>query len=55
MSWLRRGEVVITPKSAGWQYCGMEIFDFNKSKTHSINMDQREGVLLSLSAENIEV
>ena len=55
MSWLRRGEVVITPKSAGWQYCGMEIFDFNKSKTHSIKMDQREGVLLSLSAENIEV
>jgi 5-deoxy-glucuronate isomerase len=33
----------------------MEIFDFNKSKTHSIKMDQREGVLLSLSAENIEV
>ena len=55
MSWLRRGEVVITPKSAGWQYCGMEIFDFNKSKTHLIKMDQREGVLLSLSAENIEV
>lgn len=55
MSWLRRGEVVITPKSAGWQYCGIEIFDFNKSKTHSIKMDQREGVLISLSAENIEV
>lgn len=55
MSWLRRGEIAITPKSAGWQYCGMEIFDFNKSKTHSIKMDQREGVLLSLSAENIEV
>ena len=55
MSWLRRGEVVITPKSAGWKYCGMEIFDFDKSKTYSIKMDQREGVLLSLSAENIEV
>jgi 5-deoxy-glucuronate isomerase len=55
MSWLRRGETVITPESAGWEYCGMQIFDFSKSKSYSIKMDQKEGVLLSLSAENIEV
>ena len=55
MSWLRRGETAITPESAGWKYCGMQIFDFSKSKTYSIKMDQKEGVLLSLSAENIEV
>ena len=55
MSWLRRGETAITPQSAGWNYCGMEIFDFAKNKSYIIKMDQKEGVLLSLSAENIEV
>ena len=55
MNWLRRGETAITPESAGWKYCGMQIFDFSKSKSYSIKMDQKEGVLLSLSAENIEV
>ena len=55
MSWLRRGETAITPQSAGWNYCGMEIFDFAKNKSYTIKMDQKEGVLLSLSAENIEI
>lgn len=53
MSWLYRGVQSITPKSANWKYCGLHILDLSEQNDHEILFDDFEGVLLSLSAENI--
>jgi 5-deoxy-glucuronate isomerase len=55
MSWLYRGVKSITPKSAKWKYCGMHILDLSEQNNHEIVFDDFEGVLLSLSAENVSV
>jgi 5-deoxy-glucuronate isomerase len=55
MSWQYRGINEITPKDANWNYCGMKIFDLSVEGTHQIIFDNFEGILLSLSAENVAV
>ena len=55
MSWLYRGVDSITPKSANWKYCGMHILDLSEQNNHEILFNDFEGVLLSLSAENVRV
>jgi 5-deoxy-glucuronate isomerase len=55
MSWLYRGVSSITPQSAGWKYCGMTILDLAEKNNHDLTFDGFEGVLLSLSAENVTV
>ena len=55
MSWLYRGVNSITPKSANWKYCGMHILDLSEQNNHEILFNDFEGVLLSLSAENVSV
>ena len=53
MSWLYRGVKSITPKSANWKYCGMSILNLSEQNNHEIIFNDFEGVLLSLSAENV--
>ena len=53
MSWLYRGVKSITPKSANWKYCGMSILNLSEQNNHDIIFNDFEGVLLSLSAENV--
>ena len=55
MSWLYRGVKSITPKSANWKYCGMYILNLSEQNNHEIVFNDFEGVLLSLSAENVSV
>ena len=55
MSWLYRGVKSITPKSANWKYCGMSILNLSEQNNHEIIFNDFEGVLLSLSAENVSV
>lgn len=61
--WLRRaselaGEdlaVRITPEDAGWQYSGLEVVDFGATQTFSREMTGIEGVLVPLSARDVQV
>ena len=55
MSWLYRGVKSITPKSVDWKYCGMHILNLSEQNNHEIIFNDFEGVLLSLSAENVSV
>ncbi len=55
MSWLHRGSTSITPTSAGWKYCGMTIMNLDDQNNYEIFFKDFEGVLLSLSAENVKV
>lgn len=55
MSWLYRGVKSITPKSANWSYCGMHILDLSQKSSHELEFTNFEGVLLSLSAQNVTV
>ncbi len=55
MSWLYRGVKSITPKSVDWKYSGMYILNLSEQNNHEITFDDFEGVLLSLSAENVSV
>jgi 5-deoxy-glucuronate isomerase len=55
MSWLHRGSTSITPTSAGWKYCGMKIMNLDDQNNYEIFFKDFEGVLLSLSAENVKV
>ncbi|QNN54399.1 5-deoxy-glucuronate isomerase [Nocardioides mesophilus] len=63
MSWLRRAGDVgqdgivasVTPEAAGWEYSGLEVLDFGESRTFTRTMASTEGVLLPLSARDVEV
>ena len=55
MSWLYRGTETITPQIAGWKYCGMKMMDLAKQNNYEITFTDFEGILLSLSAENVTV
>ena len=55
MSWLYRGTETITPQIAGWKYCGMKMMDLAKQNKYEITFTDFEGILLSLSAENVTV
>ena len=55
MSWLYRGTETITPQIAGWKYCGMKMMDLAKQNKYEITFTDYEGILLSLSAENVTV
>ena len=45
----------VTPEDAGWAYSGMEVFDLEASSTITRSMDGVEGVLVPLSAREVEV
>lgn len=63
MTWLRRAAglgvegalVRITPEDAGWQYSGIEVMDFAMTPTFTRTMSTTEGVLLPLSAQDVQV
>lgn len=63
MTWLRRAGqlavndtmVTITPHSAGWTYSGLEIFDLATSPHVNRTMTGIEGVLVPLSARDVDV
>ena len=45
----------VTPEIAGWTYSGIQIFNFAKRLTVELTMTGVEGVLLPLSAQNLQV
>jgi 5-deoxy-glucuronate isomerase len=45
----------VTPENAGWAYSGMEVFDLAGGSAISRTMDSVEGVLVPLSAREVEV
>ena len=45
----------VTPEDAGWAYSGMEVFDLEAGSTITRSMDGVEGVLVPLSACEVEV
>jgi len=63
MSWLHRsgsldagpGRMSVGPQEAGWEYCGMQVFDLGLSGPVQVLLDGVEGVLVPLSARDLEV
>lgn len=63
MSWLHSsaslsdgaGTVSITPQQAGWEYCGLDVYDLGRLGGLTRTMDGCEGVLVPLSATDVEV
>lgn len=63
MSWLHSsasladdmGTVRMTPQQAGWEYCGLDVFDLGRSGAIMRMMDGCEGVLVPLSATDVAV
>jgi 5-deoxy-glucuronate isomerase len=63
MTWLRRaGEAgadgvvtQVTPEAAGWAYCGLEVLDLGVAGSVTRTMASTEGVLVPLSARDVEV
>jgi 5-deoxy-glucuronate isomerase len=48
-------KTTITPKTANWDFCGLDVFSFDQSKSFEVELNHKEGVLLSLSAQNFKV
>ena len=48
-------KTTITPKTANWEFCGLNVFSFDQSKSFEVELNHKEGVLLSLSAQNFKV
>lgn len=63
MSWLHRsgsltdgpGRMSVGPEQAGWEYCGLQVFDLAESGSVDQVLDGVEGVLVPLSARDIAV
>ena len=50
-----RADLLITPESAGWTYCGMHVYTLRASEPAAFVLDGEEGVLVSLSARDFVV
>ena len=50
-----RADLLITPESAGWTYCGQHVYTLRPGDPASFTLDGEEGVLLSLSARDFTV
>lgn len=48
-------DLLITPELAGWKYSGLQVFNFSEHKQISLTLEGEEGVLVPLSAQNINV
>ncbi|KQX69815.1 5-deoxy-glucuronate isomerase [Angustibacter sp. Root456] len=63
MTWLRRPAQEVTdgvitsvdPDTAGWDYSGLEVLDFSQSPTFVRSLTATEGVLVPLSAQDVQV
>lgn len=63
MSWLHPsgslgtdpGRVSVTPELAGWEYCGLEVYELGTAGSIRQRMDGIEGVLVPLSARDVTV
>ena len=45
----------VGPQQAGWDYCGLEVFDLGEVGSVDLQMDGIEGVLVPLSARDVRV
>jgi 5-deoxy-glucuronate isomerase len=50
-----RADLLITPESAGWTYCGQHVYTLRDGDPASFSLPGEEGVLLSLSARDFVV
>ena len=50
-----RADLLITPESAGWTYCGMRVFTLRSGDPATFTLEGEEGVLVSLSARDFRV
>lgn len=48
-------DVLINPENAGWAYSGMLTYTLTPGRTVTLTLEQDEGVLVPLSAENVVV
>lgn len=51
----RPGTMSVTPQLAGWDYCGLDVFDLGILGQVDRTMDGVEGVLVPLSATDVDV
>ena len=54
---LRSGEadVVVTPETAPWTYCGLQVWTLTPGQRISLDLSDAEGVLVPLSARDVSV
>ena len=50
-----RADLLITPESAGWTYCGMRVYTLLSGDPATFTLEGEEGVLVSLSARDFRV
>ena len=50
-----RADLLITPESAGWTYCGMRVYTLRSGDPATFTLEGEEGVLVSLSARDFRV
>jgi 5-deoxy-glucuronate isomerase len=63
MSWYRPAgtlatvdaEISLTPKDAGWEFCGFYTYNFAKTAEVKVELNGCEGILLPLSAQDVKV
>jgi len=48
-------EIFLTPQDAGWEYCGFYTYNFATKTVFNVQLSDREGILLPLSAQNVSV
>lgn len=63
MSWYKpagslataESEISLSPKDAGWEFCGFYTYNFAKTAEVKAELKGREGILLPLSAQDVKV
>ncbi len=50
-----RADLLVTPESAGWTYCGMRVYTLRSGDPVTFTLQGEEGVLVSLSAQDFLV
>lgn len=50
-----RADLLITPESAGWTYCGLRVYTLRSGDPATFTLEGEEGVLVSLSARDFRV
>jgi 5-deoxy-glucuronate isomerase len=48
-------EISLSPQDSGWEYCGFYTYNVATKSEFSVELSNREGVLLPLSAQNVSV
>ncbi len=55
MNWHYKNKNSISPKEAGWTYCGALIHNFSDTNTLELDFSSQEAVVVPLSAQNVLV